>query len=114
MMRCVFFEPKGAHGGEPPRAMRRGGAMGTSRPTATGHGGMRTARDTSVERATGHERGAREGSGRGAGGERARERSARGMRAVVLLLNGDERVQTGADTGHIERFCLGIVGNDGG
>ena len=71
---------------------------------------MRTARDTSVERA----RGAGVERARGAGGKRARERSARGMRAVVLLLNGYERVQTGADTGHIERFCLGIIGNDGG
>ena len=38
-IRAVCAGNQAAHrGGEPPRAMRRGGAMGTSRPTATGHG----------------------------------------------------------------------------
>ena len=43
------------------RVMWRGGAMGTSRPTATGHG---NGTEWQMDRATGHERGVRQ---RGAG-----------------------------------------------
>ena len=76
---------KAAHrGGEPPRAMRRGGAMGTSRPTAKPHEvcagegrGMQnrtrggTQRDTSVGGAWGREAKPHGGARRGGrGGDR--------------------------------------------